>query len=148
MGADEVPARLVDLSEVDTVRAAGGLVCRPGPGGLTEVAVIHRPGYGDWSFPKGKLEGAESLEEAALREVTEETGLACRLVRSLGCTSYVDRKGRDKTVCYWLMEATGGRFRPGTEVDQMRWLTFAEAAEILTYDRDRQLLQTLVSEAA
>ena len=62
------------------VRAAGGVVVRDGADG-PEVAVVHRPRYDDWSLPKGKLEPGEEWEQAALREVEEETGLRCELVR-------------------------------------------------------------------
>jgi 8-oxo-dGTP diphosphatase len=122
------------------VRAAGGVVCRPGPAGRVEVAVIHRPSQDDWTLPKGKLEPGETAEEAALREVWEETGLKVRFVRPLGCTSYVDRRGRDKVVFYWVMWAEGGRFTPTGEVDELRWLTVEEAGELLTYSADRALL--------
>ena len=68
----------VGLSRV--VRAAGGVVWRRGPDGL-EVLLIHRPRYGDWSFPKGKAnDDAESDEDTALREVEEEVGLQLALV--------------------------------------------------------------------
>ena len=122
------------------VRAAGGVVCRPGPAGLAEIAVIHRPTQDDWSLPKGKLEPGETAEQAALREVEEETGLHARIVRPLGCTEYVDRRGRDKTVCYWVMNAEGGRFTPNDEVDQLRWLTVEEALDLLSYQGDKALL--------
>jgi len=122
------------------VRAAGGVVCRPGPVGLVEVAVIHRPAQDDWSLPKGKLETGETAEQAAVREVEEETGLRVRIVRPMGCTAYVDRRGRDKVVCYWVMWAEGGRFTPNDEVDQLRWLTVEEALELLSYSADRALL--------
>ena len=101
------------------MRAAGGLVVRRTLGGYTEIAVVHRPGREDWSFPKGKLEEHESLEQAALREVHEETGLSCRLLRFIGHTHYLDRKGRPKAVAYWVMAAVGGFFTPtgvGTEL--------------------------------
>jgi 8-oxo-dGTP diphosphatase len=116
------------------------VVCRPGPAGRVEVAVIHRPSQDDWTLPKGKLEPGETAEEAALREVWEETGLKVRFVRPLGCTSYVDRRGRDKVVFYWVMWAEGGRFTPTAEVDELRWLTVEEAGELLTYSADRALL--------
>jgi 8-oxo-dGTP diphosphatase len=122
------------------VRAAGGVVCRPGPADLVEVAVIHRPSQDDWTLPKGKLEPGETAEAAALREVGEETGLRVRLHRPLGCTSYVDRRGRDKIVFYWVMLAEGGGFTPTAEVDQLRWLTVEEAGALLTYGVDRALL--------
>jgi 8-oxo-dGTP pyrophosphatase MutT (NUDIX family) len=122
------------------VRAAGGIVCRPGPGGLPEVALVHRPLQDDWSLPKGKLEEGESPEEAALREVEEETGLRCAIVRPAGCTAYVDRRGRDKVVCYWVMRALNGRFQPNDEVDALRWLTVEEALTVLSYPVDRALL--------
>ena len=133
-------AKIVDVDDLDAVRAAGGLVCRPGPAGLVEVAIIHRPEYDDWSLPKGKLEPGEGAEEAALREVEEETGLRCRLGESIGCTAYIDKRGRPKTVCYWAMVVQSGRFAPGQEVDQLRWLTVDEAVELLTYEHDRELL--------
>ena len=122
------------------VRAAGGLVCRPGRDGVTEVAVVHRPAQDDWTLPKGKLEPGESAEHAALREVQEETGLRCEIVRPAGCTAYVDGRGRDKVVCYWVMRPLDGGFRPGGEVDLLRWLRPPEAAELLSYPVDRALL--------
>ena len=135
-------AKLLNVEEAKLVRAAGGVITRNGRGAV-QVAVVHRPGYDDWTFPKGKLDGEESLEDAALREVEEETGLRCRLVRPLACTAYVDRKGREKVACYWLMEPVGGRFRTSKEVDEMRWLTVDKARDLLTYRRDRTLLRSL-----
>lgn len=123
------------------IQAAGGVIRRPGPAGLAELTVVHRPRYDDWSWPKGKLDEDESFEEAALREVEEETGLVCRLVRPYGWTTYLDRKGREKIVRYWLMEPTDGTFRPSAEVDELRWLTVDEALRVLTYERDRALLR-------
>ncbi|MDQ6918630.1 MAG: NUDIX hydrolase [Candidatus Dormibacteraeota bacterium] len=138
-------ARIIDVDDARTVKAAGGLVCRPGPAGLTEVAVVHRPAYDDWSFPKGKLERGETPEAAAVREVAEETGLECNLLEPFGCTQYVDRRGAAKTVCYWIMEPTGGRFKPGVEVDELRWLTASEALDLLSYARDREVLKRLAA---
>lgn len=133
--------RILDFAEVSVIRAAGGLVFRKGRAGEIEIAVIHRPSYDDWTFPKGKMEPDESPEDCALREVREETGLRCQLLRPVGCTAYVDRRGRDKVACYWLMEAQGGRFKPGLEVDRLLWLSVEDAAKRLTYGRDRALLE-------
>ena len=127
-------------SSTPAIRAAGGIVWRPGPAGLPEVAVIHRPDQDDWTLPKGKLVEGESAEEGALREVWEETGLRTQIERPAGCTAYVDRRGRDKIVCYWLMRPLNGRFQPGREVDQLRWLTVDEALGLLSYPVDRALL--------
>ena len=99
----------------------------------------------DWSFPKGKLELGETFELAALREVREETGMSCRLLRFVGHTEYVDRKGRPKAVAYWVMAAEAGFFTPNAEVDELRWLTLEAAARILSYPRDQELVAVLMA---
>jgi len=118
------------------VKAAGGVVRRDG-----RIAVVHRPRYDDWSLPKGKLDPGETWEEAALREVREETGLECELGEELSSTRYHDRKGRSKLVRYWLMDPVAGEFGPNDEVDELRWLAPADAAALLTYPRDKELAQ-------
>jgi 8-oxo-dGTP diphosphatase len=131
------------VTETKRIEAAGGLVMRRGED-ETEIAVVHRPRYDDWSFPKGKLDRGETFEEAALREVREETGLTCRLGPELAFAHYDDNKGRPKVVRYWLMaviEDPG--FEPNDEVDELRWLTPEAATELLTYSRDRSLVKTL-----
>ena len=125
------------------IEAAGGVVMRKGPQ-ETEIAVVHRPRYDDWSFPKGKLDPGETFEEAALREVREETGLICRLGPELAFAHYEDSEGRPKVVRYWLMaviEDPG--FSSNDEVDELRWMTPATAPDLLTYSRDRKLVRTL-----
>jgi 8-oxo-dGTP diphosphatase len=128
--------------EAAEVKAAGGVVWRRGAGGI-EVAVAHRPHRSDWSLPKGKLDPGESWEEAALREVEEEIGLRCALGRELSSTSYRDPKGRAKIVRYWLMEPQSGEFEPNREVDEIRWLNPSAAADLLTYEHDKQLVREL-----
>ena len=120
-----------------TVRAAGGIVRRDG-----EVLVVHRPKYDDWSFPKGKLDEGERWEDAALREVEEETGFRCSLGPELGSTAYTDSRGRPKVARYWLMRPESGEFESTDEVDEIAWLSPTDAAERLTYDRDRELLRS------
>ena len=107
---------------------------------------MHRPRYSDWTFPKGKVKNGERDEVAAVREVEEETGLRCGLGRELASTRYVDPKLREKTVRYWAMESCSGTFEPGEEVDQVVWLATPAAAGLLTYDRDREVLRSLLEE--
>jgi 8-oxo-dGTP diphosphatase len=126
--------------EAAEVKASGGVVWRRRAGGI-EVALVHRPRYDDWSFPKGKLDRGESWEDAALREVEEEVGLRCRLGHELPPTSYRDNKGRAKVVRYWMMEPLDGEFAPSHEVDEVRWLAPAEADRLLSYGHDRELLR-------
>src|SRR5918999_645203 len=121
-----------------SVQAAGGVVVRNG-----QVAVVHRPRYDDWTLPKGKLDPGESFEQAALREVEEETGLHCRLGRELPSSKYIDPKGRRKVVRYWQMEPLEGEFKPNKEVDELRWAEPEEASELLTYERDVDVLAAL-----
>lgn len=111
-------------------------------GGL-DVLVVHRPRYGDWTFPKGKAEPGESDESCALREVEEETGLRCELGEELPSTEYLDARGRSKRVRYWTMRPLGERLVLLDEVDEARWVSPAEAKELLSYARDVQLLDAL-----
>jgi 8-oxo-dGTP diphosphatase len=125
------------------VRAAGGVLTRAGSGG-TEVLVVHRPRYDDWSFPKGKLDPGEDDETAARREVLEETGCRVDLHEELPVRRYTDRKGRPKQVRYWRMTVVGSDpFVPNDEVDALRWIPVDEAATLLSYDGDRRLLEVL-----
>lgn len=127
------------------VRAAGGVLAREQPGGELEVAVVHRPAYDDWTFPKGKLQVGEREEHAALREVEEETGMRCRIERALGTTKYRDHRDRPKVVHYWVMRALDGHFQPTKEVDKLDWLPVPRALDTLSYDHDRVLLRGLAA---
>jgi len=111
--------------------------------GTVEVLLVHRPRYGDWSFPKGKLEPGETDEQAALREVEEETSLRCELGAELPSTSYRDSKLRQKTVRYWALGPVDGSAAPKNEVDEVRWLPLPEAERLLSYDRDVRVLHAL-----
>jgi 8-oxo-dGTP diphosphatase len=126
------------LEATEVIHAAGGIVVRQDD--VPRVAVVWRELRGDWTFPKGKLDVGETYERAACREVVEETGLQCRVVRYVGTTEYVHRKGRPKVVAYFLMAEVGGEFSPNEEVDELRWCTVREAERLLTWDRDRDLL--------
>jgi len=120
------------------IRAAGGAVVCDGL-----IAVVHRPKYDDWSLPKGKLEPGETWEQAALREVEEETGLRCTLAEPLEPTRYTDRRGRPKEVRYWRMDvALDTGFEVSDEVDELRWVPLEEAPALLTHAHDRALVRT------
>jgi 8-oxo-dGTP diphosphatase len=124
---------------VTVVRAAGGLVVRDG-----DVLLVHRPAYDDWTFPKGKANQGESDEDCALREVAEETGLRCRLDRELVATEYVDSRGRPKRVRWWRMTPVrDDGFTPNAEIDELRWVSPHDAADLLTYERDLALLELI-----
>jgi 8-oxo-dGTP diphosphatase len=127
----------------DTVQAAGGVPIRRRDDGIVEVLLVHRPSYLDWTFPMGLVQEGERAEDAALRELREETGLVCELGRELAGTRYKDTKLRDKAVRYWAMENCSGRFEPNDEVDRIEWLTLDEAARRLSHRRDLDVLRSL-----
>jgi 8-oxo-dGTP diphosphatase len=126
------------------VPAAGGAIWRTAEAGAEiEVVLVHRPSYDDWSLPKGKLDPGESYEEAALREVEEETGLSCRLGSELPSTSYPDKNGRAKLVRYWAMTVLSGSVGGHHEVDDARWFQLPQARVQLTYLRDIDVIDAL-----
>jgi 8-oxo-dGTP diphosphatase len=128
----------------EEVPAAGGLVTRPKAEDGIEVALVHRPKYDDWTFPKGKVERGETDEEAATREVREETGLECALGEEIATVRYVDGRGRPKRVRYWIMTVVGGDTSiPNAEVDDLRWLAPGDASTLLTYSHDQALARRL-----
>jgi 8-oxo-dGTP pyrophosphatase MutT (NUDIX family) len=124
------------------VRAAGGVVWRRGDAGATEVLLVHRPRYEDWSLAKGKLDPNEKWEDAALREVEEETGLFCELGPPLVSVFYHDRRRRVKEVRYWAMRPMSGTFAPNKEVDVVEWLDLHTAMAWVTYEFDLYVLDS------
>ncbi len=133
------------VREEGVVRAAGALLWRERRGRL-QVALVHRPKYDDWSWPKGKLDPGESWVAAAVREVLEETGHHVRLGIPLPHASYEigsNGSSRSKVVHYWAAHATSGGGDLASEVDEVRWLEAAEARDRLDYRRDRAQLKAL-----
>jgi 8-oxo-(d)GTP phosphatase len=132
------------------VRAAGAVLWRPGRRGV-EVALVHRPRYDDWSFPKGKQAAGEHVLLTAVREVSEETGMRPALGRRLATTRY-PAQGRSKQVDYWAARPAGPAsaepargdpadgFVPNAEVDDLDWLPLAAARDRLSYGHDRPVL--------
>lgn len=125
------------------VLAAGGVVWRRSAGGSLEVVLVHRPRYDDWSLPKGKLDPGETDEEAALREVHEETCVEACLGPELPTTTYLDKSGKHKRVRYWAMTVVAGEPAAANEVDRAEWVPMEEAAQRLTYEHDVSVLRAL-----
>ncbi|HWE54910.1 MAG TPA: NUDIX hydrolase [Acidimicrobiales bacterium] len=128
----------------DPVLAAGGVVWRRTKKGHLEVVLVHRPRYDDWSLPKGKLDPGETDEEAAVREVEEETCVVAALGPELPTTTYLDRSGKHKRVRYWAMTVVSGAPAGDNEVDRAEWVPFNEAVERITYRRDVEVLEALL----
>jgi 8-oxo-dGTP diphosphatase len=132
----------------EAIRAAGGVIWRRSPAGELEVVLVHRPQYDDWTLPKGKVDPGESDEQAALREVEEETGVVARMGSELPSTAYHDRYGRPKVVRYWAMTVESGVVGGQHEVDEARWFPLSEARRRLTYPRDHAVLDAVMSAVA
>ena len=124
------------------IKAAGAVVTRPAPDGPDrQVLLVHRVKYDDWSLPKGKQEPDEQLPLTAAREVFEEAGVQPILGRRLVSVRY-QVSGRPKRVHYWSarVASTDEAAVPNSEVDQVAWLTLAQARERASYERDLSVL--------
>ena len=127
--------------------AAGAVPIKRSADNELLICLVHRPLYDDWTLPKGKLEHGESDLEAAVREVAEEAGLTGRILGSqTQKTSYVDHRGRAKIVTYFLMAVEKEDFAPNEEVDSCEWLSPLEAIRRLTYDRDAEIVSSLLEQ--
>jgi 8-oxo-dGTP diphosphatase len=128
--------------EGHVIEAAGGVVWRR-TGHELEVLVVHRQNRSDWSLPKGKCRPGETADMCALREVAEETGLVCEPGDELVEVTYRDRNGRAKHVRFWAMAPVEGVAIALGEVDAVCWASYGEAMNLLTKQRDREVLASL-----
>jgi 8-oxo-dGTP pyrophosphatase MutT (NUDIX family) len=129
----------MDPAPADNIVRAAGAVLVDGE----RLALVHRPRYDDWTLPKGKHQPGEDDTAAAVREVLEETGFHGRIERDLGVVRYtVEKHGAvlPKVVRYYVMRVATGTFERNDEVDELRWVTREQAAQLLTYERDREVL--------
>jgi 8-oxo-dGTP diphosphatase len=128
---------------------AAGAICWRESGKDLLVAVIHRGRYQDWTFPKGKVDPGETLAEAAVREVSEETGLKVKLGIPLSTVSYPIDKNKTKVVHYWAAKVSDkalskSKFKPDEEVSEVLWLKADLAFAKLSYQHDRDLLDEVL----
>lgn len=126
-------------------QAAGALLWRHADNDAIEIAVVHRSRYNDWTIPKGKLEVGEHLLTCAAREIREETGAVAHFGPSLGQISY-DIEGGRKSVTYWAARAVEIHQPTASfeEISQVQWLTPSAARAALTYDHDRDILNSFL----
>lgn len=140
----------VDSAQVSSrvsadILAAGAVCWRLGAEGL-EVALIHRPRYNDWSWPKGKVEPGETLPETAIREVKEETGLDIHLGVPLPSAEYMVGGKNIKKVFYWSAQVKADQALGSDnvrEVDEVKWFPVGKARTKLTSYADRDQLDAL-----
>lgn len=127
------------------IQAAGGIVERTIAGG-PEIVLIHRMRYGsEWCLPKGKVEEGESCEEAALREVREETGFECSSTGFVDGISYLVNE-IPKVVLFWKMSINGEqKFIPNDEVDKLEWLSPENAVSRLKHREEIELIKQAYS---
>ena len=124
--------------------SAGGVVYRTAPA-RTEVALVHRLKPALWALPKGTPQAGETLEETALRETREETGLEVEIEQPISSIRYFFVRGRTrfaKTVHFFLMRPVGGDLSlHDHEFDEVRWWPLEEAIELVTYPTERSVLE-------
>ncbi|OGR48014.1 MAG: hypothetical protein A2X34_00800 [Elusimicrobia bacterium GWC2_51_8] len=129
--------------------SGGGVIIEGGKALL--IMMRNLKGEHVWTFPKGHLEPGETPEQAAVREVLEETGYECRIKKKLFKAHYSftrDSFPVEKDVQWYLMEKTGGNGVPRTpdEIFAMKWCEAEEAAKILVYPSDHKILELLKGE--
>ena len=132
-------------------RSAGGVVFQRTDEGVEIALAARRTRRGElaWGLPKGLIEPQEQPEEAALREVREETGLEAEIEDDLGSISYFYRwegEGVRKSVRFFLMRATGGDVtKHDHEMEEVRWFPLAEAGKRSTYRSEREVVLRAVA---
>ena len=127
----------------EIIRAAGALLWQY-RGSDLQIALVHRDRYDDWTLPKGKLKKRETWQQAALREVKEETGYDALILDFAGAVAY-EARGKPKIVRYWHMLAQGEPSEKlDSEVDTVLWLPIAKAIEQLQYPLEQSLLEETI----
>jgi 8-oxo-dGTP pyrophosphatase MutT (NUDIX family) len=132
--------------ESPVIRAAGGILQRLTPRG-DEVLIVYRKRYQDWALPKGEVKDGESFQEAALREVAQETGCSCQLGNYLGTISYSDH-GTPKVIMFWKMTVLEERpVLDAEEIAEVAWMPVPVAIQKLSQSQEKALLSRLTTAA-
>ena len=129
--------------------SSGGAVINT-RGETSYVALIATRGKTRWGLPKGAVAAGETSEQAALREVQEETGLEAKIVKPLDTIEYFFRAGDTlirKRVDFYLMSYVGGELTPQlSEVDDVEWVELSEAIRRASFESERKLLESALQE--
>ena len=122
--------------------SSGGVIIKREESSSFKVLLVEDR-FGHWTWPKGIVEEGESLEEAAVREVAEETGLIAEVFHVLTPLTYwYTRNGKriHKEVHFFLMQARGGKLSPQlSEIQQVEWVPWDEAPHRLSYDNSHKV---------
>ncbi len=146
-GAEAASRRARGLRKVEETSAGGLVVDRTeDPPRVALIGRLDRRGRLLWSLPKGHVEEGETHEDAAVREVEEETGIRGRVVAALGTIDYwfvAEDRRIHKTVHHYLLEASGGELSDDDiEVDEVAWVPLTELHSRLAYAGERRLAET------
>lgn len=132
---------MANENEIEVIQGAGVVLWRITKK-ITEIALVHRPKYDDWSLPKGKIEEGETHLACAYREAMEETGFEAIFGPEIGIAKYL-AEGTPKEVRYWSARATGDSNGPydTKEVDKVIWLPVSDAKKKVSVDDDREIIK-------
>jgi 8-oxo-dGTP pyrophosphatase MutT (NUDIX family) len=138
------------IKQEKTIIAAGGVVYRK-INKIEEIIICKRTKANLYALPKGKREIGEDLESTALREVEEETGLQCKINKSIGMIEYLVPQGGEyfpKEVTFFLMETTGGKLEfHDHEFDEVSWMNIHKGLNILTFQSESDIVNKVLSGA-
>lgn len=125
--------------------SAGGIVLKKGLVLLIKNAAMRDPKKAYWGFPKGHINNGEKSEEAAVREIKEETGIEAKVIKKLGDSRYIFTKDGEKVfkvVVYFLLEYVSGEPKPqDLEVLELNWYEPEEALKLLSFQKDKDMLE-------
>jgi ADP-ribose pyrophosphatase YjhB (NUDIX family) len=140
------PNRGRRLTRVEETSSGGFVLAADGSLQVALIGRLNRGGRIDWCVPKGHPEGQESLEEAAVREIAEETGLEVEIIEALGSIRYEFAAGHkliSKTVHHFLMRQIGGELTvendPQHEAVDVKWFAVEGLQKTLSHENERRI---------